>query len=388
MYTQEVLAWAVAENPPPMPFTDKPTAEAQKSAARLMEHGTKRNASWYILLGCDYDGLSLALAQNLHATKNDAHVLIIESNANTARNFLNAHPNMPQNLHIIVDTSPWALFLLTLEHLTVPPINADSSIIHWTMPPGERPQTLNTWRKLFLGTKPIPISQTNANAFKLSVGAIIHPNEAHLDEFFAHIPNWVHEVIVIWDSEYVPDIANNFTCQGKAKHFARPLNNDFSAQRNAMLEHCSGDWLLYLDADERFTPKGWEQLTHMASIAAGGVYFPRITFEGDEHHARMAHGLWPDIQLRFFPLNKGVHFVGSVHEKVEGLKNSPLLAPHLPLVHYSHIYKNAEELRQRLAVFNAAGSIEHKLSKAYPRLPYDFFDIWTKYKPCLLQLPN
>ncbi len=388
-YTQETLAWDM--DVPPVLFASQATKDIQNNATRLAEHGLRRKASWYILLGCDCEYLSLTLAKNLSLASNAANILIIENDLAKARAFLNAYAPLPQNIHLLADTSPWALYLLTMEQLSPQacPLHANSALIHWTMPPVSRPSCLNTWRKLFLSTQSIPIPQHANPTFKLSVGAIIHPHEAHLDEFFAHIPEWVHEIVVVWDSEKLPEIAKKFPCSGKAKHLARPLDNDFSAQRNTMLEHCSGQWMLYLDADERFTSTGWEQLAHIVNVESDfGVYFPRVTFEGDANHIRMSRGLWPDLQLRFFPLQQGIRFVGSVHETLDGLSGNFFLAPHLPLVHYSHIYKNTEQLRQRLATFNAAGSVEHKLSEAYPRLHKDFFDLWTKSKPCLLQLPK
>ncbi len=394
-YTKEVVAWAMDKTSKPMPFASAPTATAISKAERLMEQALRRDAKWYVLLGCDAEALHLALSQHSSIIENLSQILIIEDDIQKARAFINTYSPLPQNVHILADTSPWALFMLSLEHLGLQqlsndftPLNADSALIHWVMPPTERSQTLNTWRKLFLGCKSMPLVQEACNSFKLSVGAIIHPDESHLSDFFEHIPEWVHEVIIIWDAAEVPH--NALALAPKAKHFARLLNSDFAAQRNAMLSHCTGNWLLYLDADERISEDHWEQFAYMANSTQelAGVYFPRLTFEGDDQHMRMAHGLWPDLQLRFFPLQDGVHFKGTVHEKVQGLKGNFFIAPHLSLVHYSHIYKNEEELRQRLAIFNAAGSVEHKLSQAYPRLHKDFFDIWSNHKPHLLQLPN
>ncbi len=386
-YTAEVLAWA-PEVTLPENFANEPSMHTKSQALNLLERGLRRNFSWYILLGCDDEALHIALSEGLAFKSSLAQILIIECNLEKARAFINAYSPLPRNVHIIVDTSPWALYLLCLNNLHGTKIKSDHALIHWTMPPKQRPLTLSTWRRLFLGTKVMDLPNDQADDFKLSVGAIIHPSEKHLHDFFAHVPTWVHEIVVVWDAQEVPHVAKDFS--RKIKHFARPLNNDFSAQRNKMLEHCTGNWLLYLDSDERLVPDAWEQLSHMASMGDdfGGLYLPRLTFEGDDKHVRMNFGLWPDLQLRFFPLQKQVHFVGKVHEQVQGLCAKLFIAPHLALMHYSHIHKNAEELHQRLAVFNAAGSIEHKLSQAYPRLPSSFFETWLKHKACLLQLPS
>jgi glycosyltransferase involved in cell wall biosynthesis len=45
------------------------------------------------------------------------------------------------------------------------------------------------------------------------------------------------------------DIAKRFN----AKNFDFTWDNDFSSARNEALKHCSGEWILYLDADERLS---------------------------------------------------------------------------------------------------------------------------------------
>ncbi len=362
-YTQEVLAWAVDANHTAISFNID--NDSQKTIKRLLEYGQRNE--WYILLGCDKICLELAhaLPQN-----SPIQILILESDLHLARAFLDKFDPLPSNVHILADTSPWALFLLT-HPLCVEGPKPNNAMIHWVKEKHERTKALITWRKLFLGTKLKRIAKPKAQQLKLSVGAIMHPSEAHLESFFAQIPKWIHELIIIWDG---PIPQNNWPCNAKVKHFSRALNNDFSAQRNAMLKYCSGDWLFYLDADERLTAKSWEQLANLVTNENIGVYFPRLTFEGDEQHIRMGFGLWPDLQLRLFPLEHGVHFTGSIHEKVAGLTANLYLATHIPILHYSHVYKSREELRQRLATFSASGNIEHKLSQAYPRLEHDFFE--------------
>ena len=64
--------------------------------------------------------------------------------------------------------------------------------------------------------------------------------------------NWVNEIIVVDDNS--TDKTVKLCRQFGAKVFNRPLNNDFSAQRNFALDQASCDWLLFVDADERVSP--------------------------------------------------------------------------------------------------------------------------------------
>ena len=47
-----------------------------------------------------------------------------------------------------------------------------------------------------------------------------------------------------------------------ARTFARVLDGDFAAARNGALQHATGTWILYIDADERL------------SVPAGRLHYP------------------------------------------------------------------------------------------------------------------
>ncbi len=394
-YTHEVLAWSVNSKLTSQSYAYTASDHTHTKAMQLIKSGTRRNVMWYILLGSDKDGLSITLSQILQQMNISANILLIEDNLDNARHFYQTNTLFAQNVYLLADTSPWALFLLSKEQPTArhPVPTVENSLIHWIDSPENRSPNLITWRRLFLGAQIVPLPTSAMMNFKLSVGAIIHPHEPNLHDFFAQIPPWVHELVVVWDTENdIESLSQKFSCATKVHHFARSLNGDFSAQRNDMLSKCTGQWLLYLDADERLAPNDWEKIPYLVNLqksdAEIAFYFPRLTFERDDNHIRMGHGLWPDIQLRLFPIKHGVHFVGSVHEQVAGLAGNFYLASGTPILHYSHIHKNAEELQNRLAIFNAAGSVKHKLSSHYPCLERDFFEHPLFTSAFIFQLPS
>ncbi len=389
-YTQEVLAWQGMEDH----LTKKPCAcycaqELARHAERSLKNGLRNASSLYIILGAEYEAVQ-HFEHLLRAHASHASLLILESRVSQAHDFLQAYGTLPEHMHLLVDSSPWALFLLT-RGLGCEP---EKCTLFFCTPPKARCRILEKWRKLFLGTHiyPAPCQDLASEllpAPSLSVAAIMHPQEAHVEDFFAHIPSWVHEVVVVWDADAMPALPP-LPCAVPVHHYYRPLQGHFGKQRNAMLSHCKGQWVLYLDADERLNPHTWQALPAlMQRKQVGGVLFPRLTFEGDAKHARMGHGLWPDVQLRLFPRTEQVHFIHSVHEQLLGLHGSMLLAPQHAILHYSHIRKSPEELRQRLAVFNAAGAVQHQLSAAYPHLPTTFFTHVQKYlsQGAVLHLP-
>ena len=101
-----------------------------------------------------------------------------------------------------------------------------------------------------------------------------------------------------------------------AKVFYRAWDNDFSAQRNFALDKTSADFIFYIDADERLTPK---TVAHIKKILAQDNF----NFQYKVQRKTTAFGqifnygvLYPDYVLRMFPREK-VQWRGKVHERPE-----------------------------------------------------------------------
>src|SRR5437762_3077823 len=77
--------------------------------------------------------------------------------------------------------------------------------------------------------------------------------------------SWCDEKIVIDDHsrDKTVEIAKN---KG-AKIFSRTLGNNFSDQRNYGLEKAQGDWVLFIDADERVSIALWYEIMQHTSEA-------------------------------------------------------------------------------------------------------------------------
>jgi glycosyltransferase involved in cell wall biosynthesis len=79
--------------------------------------------------------------------------------------------------------------------------------------------------------------------------------------------------------------------------------DDFAHARNAALSHCTGDWVLVIDADEVLEPGGIAKLRQAAMGASGRTLFIKLRGEGSQsvHES-----------IRFF--KQGVKYVGAAHE--------------------------------------------------------------------------
>ena len=97
----------------------------------------------------------------------------------------------------------------------------------------------------------------------------------------------------------------------KVRVIARPLANDFAAQRNRLQEIAGTPWVLQLDSDERLSEHAKARLTTIVDDAdrrgLDAVALPRRNMVDGQLSA-----LYPDIQYRV--LRRAVRFTRAVHE--------------------------------------------------------------------------
>lgn len=374
-YTEEILAFEWKDTPArdavPKECPETELAEHAERLVRLLEKSRKDRL---VLLGIGSGRLLSLLREQLPAA---TRLTVCESNPARARAVREAFPELrgtpDGSLQWLVDTSPWALVYLLAQDNALP----DQAMIQLNpeLAAKEKSDYQSLQRTLTLARPHAAINGTPFGHFavqapSLSVGCVLHPDEPDLDNFFAQFPDWVEELIVLWDAEELPPREISAACP--VHQFARPLNNDFAAQRNHMLEQCSAEWVLYLDGDERLSDDHWTLMPGLFPVRGVQAYFfPRLTFLPDEDHCRVGYGLWPDLQLRLFRNHADLRFEQPVHERLTGVSGRTGLILDAPILHYAHTRKRPEALAQKLQKFDKAsgGSLHHRLSPEYPHLP-------------------
>jgi glycosyltransferase involved in cell wall biosynthesis len=166
----------------------------------------------------------------------------------------------------------------------------------------------------------------------LSVAMIARDEQRHIGAALESVAGLADEVIVLLDSR-TSDRTATICREHGARVIAEPWRG-FAAQRNRALDLCAGDWVLFLDADERVTPElrneireatgKREQGTELHSpiacsllpVAYTGYWIPRHNqFFGK---TLRGGGWYPDHQLRL--LRRGqAHYdqARPVHELVQ-----------------------------------------------------------------------
>ncbi len=377
-YTNAVLAFDFKNTEAhPDAITPPSPKDIEAFTQRTLKIFDKSGANVLILFGLGSGTYALALDA---ALPKEARLLVCEIDTARARAFLEANPVWQEDANrasLIADISLWAQFyLLTMSGAT--PVNT-STVLNPELAETDRNRH-QALQRLFLQARPHQainssyLSHVAVQAPNISVGAILSPDEPELDTFFSQFPDWVKEIVVIWDAEEVPE--REFSCAVPVKHFAHPLE-DFASQRNRMLEECEGEWILYLDGDETFSEDTWSLFTALMLIKRlEACYFPRMTFYPDENHCKVGYGLWPDLQLRLFRNRESVRFERPIHEKITGIEGRVALALDAPILHYSRIRKSPEALAAKLKRFDETGrdTVTHILNDDYPSLERNQFD--------------
>ncbi|MFP5223525.1 MAG: glycosyltransferase [Acidobacteriota bacterium] len=318
-----------------------------------------------VLLGVGRGEYARELAARLAP---DTGFTVCETDGEQARAF-------GQGLPLLADASPVALaFTIVSAGLTRPnavcvlnPEVADQAAL----------ARLKTVQRLHEAYAPLALSAPAASPGpRLTVAAILHPDEPGLPQFFSSLPDTAFEAVVVWDAPSPPQSPP--PCPIPVRHLAHPLQNDFAAQRNRMLAACRGDWVLYLDGDERLDPALPALLPALTAQGHCAAFaFPRLGI--GPSGVKIGWGLWPDLQLRLFRPGPDVRFVRPVHERLEGLAGPTGLVCGGFIRHLSDMLKDREALARKHALFDAAGGFSglHRQNREYPVLPEAFFAALT-----------
>jgi len=142
--------------------------------------------------------------------------------------------------------------------------------------------------------------------------------------------SWCDETVVIDD--FSKDRTNQIAQKMGARIFKHRLDNNFAAQRNFGLQKAKGDWVLFVDADERVADKLAKEIRQAVKEGeAHGFYLKRDDFFGGK---RLCYGETARIRLlRLGRKGTGrwqrfVHETWEIQGRIGELKE--------PLLHYPH----------------------------------------------------
>jgi len=138
---------------------------------------------------------------------------------------------------------------------------------------------------------------------RVSASMIVRNEEHFLDECLLSIVDEVDEIVIVdtGSTDRSIDIARKYG----AKIIERPWTGDFSAARNIGLENATGDWILYIDADERLRVPAPGALRAAVSRPEAVALF--VSF-------RPRPDFTPYREPRLFRRDDRIRFRGVIHE--------------------------------------------------------------------------
>ena len=215
---------------------------------------------------------------------------------------------------------------------------------------------------------------------KISYGITVYNEYKELDNLLYHLSKHIREedeVVITRDISKVGDKSimqddfyalekvlekyeyNTFFEPRQLKVNTFDFRKDFSALKNYTKEHCSGDYIFHIDADEIPNEILIQQLSTILEINDTDlVWVPRINIVNGITDWHIKHWGWnqteqgwinfPDYQARIFRNTEDIKWVKPVHEVIDGAKTYSHLQPHeeLTLKHEKDIKR--QEYQNRL----------------------------------------
>ena len=152
-----------------------------------------------------------------------------------------------------------------------------------------------------------------SNKIKISACCIVKNAAQDLKRSLESLAKFVDEIILVdtGSTDETIEVAKSFG----AKIFHEPWQDDFSAPRNVALREASGDWIVFLDADEFFVNDTAKNLREVIRLARKkkfrGLSVKWVNIDTDNGNAVINS----TYVLRIFE-RAGVRYVGKIHEDV------------------------------------------------------------------------
>ncbi len=145
---------------------------------------------------------------------------------------------------------------------------------------------------------------------KISLSMIVKNEAEHLRECLESVTGITDEIIIVdtGSSDSTVSIAEEF---GASVYFF-DWTDDFSAARNYALSKSSGNWILYLDADERLSRGSVEELKRI-TLGNRLTGCRCIVNSVDDINGRPKYNRY----TRLFSSHPGIKFTGRVHEQID-----------------------------------------------------------------------
>lgn len=176
----------------------------------------------------------------------------------------------------------------------------------------------------------------------LTLSMIVKNEEKFLEKCLSSIKEIVDEIVIVdtGSNDRTKEIAKKYS----AKIFDFKWSNDFSAARNYALQNSTGDFILYLDADEILSENSLDEVRRIKNSNPTKAYNCKIR-NINEYTGRDSLMMYP----RLFPNKRSLVFEGKVHEQIiSSIKKHKIqiVSSNIEIIHYGYNLTK-DELQQK-----------------------------------------
>ncbi len=177
---------------------------------------------------------------------------------------------------------------------------------------------------------------------KISLCMIVRDEEENLAGCLLPVKGIFDEIVVVDTGSRDGTVRIARRLGAKVFHF--PWRDDFAEARNFSLSHATGDWIFWMDADDRLESREALKLKGLAKSSPPNCYFLCQVVSTEFNGMRTEF-----LQLRCFPNLPGVRFENPVHEQVAYSLDRLGLRPVTTGVRINHLgYSHPEEYRRKV----------------------------------------
>ncbi|MBA7596639.1 MAG: glycosyltransferase [Calditrichaeota bacterium] len=183
----------------------------------------------------------------------------------------------------------------------------------------------------------------------------------------------VTDQLVVVDTGSIDDTVSIARSFGAQVHHFKWIN-DFAAARNESIRHATGDWIFWLDADERLTPASVEPLKRLLKPPQRPtiyqVWIRNLQLDGPVYSLTMSH--------RLFSRHPRLCFSGRIHEQIHpSLKAAGGVEKHSQIV-LEHQGYALEENQMRAKLERNQALLEAMVEKE-PDSAYAYYTLGQNY---------
>jgi len=159
---------------------------------------------------------------------------------------------------------------------------------------------------------------------RLTVAYIVGEGEAEdglFDVSLRQSAKIANEIVIVDSSkgEAIEDVVDQETRDTLRGYFSRRWTGSFSEARNFALDQATGDWVLFVDADELLPDELIADWPDCAKACFLAYDLPRYHFirsgSGGTIGVHKADGWYPDAQRRLLRNDRRIRYQGKVHEQ-------------------------------------------------------------------------